>query len=154
MRATRDVILLSQRGTGLSQPRPACRSNEPLPVDFFASAETMSRSLGARARLCAEQLRQRGIDLAAYNTQESADDVEDVRKALGADRVALFGFSYGTHLALSIVRRWPSSIERVVLAGTEGPGHTWKLASTMDAQLEKLSDAAGGGMNPQKQIVK
>ena len=144
IRATRDVILLSQRGTGLSRPRPACGPEGPLPDDFFASTDTMTRNLLDRARRCAEQLRQKGLDPGAYNTQESADDVEDLRKALGVDRVVLFGFSYGTHLGLSVLRRWPSSVERAVLAGTEGPGHTWKFARTMDAQLAKLSDAAGG----------
>jgi pimeloyl-ACP methyl ester carboxylesterase len=144
IRLTRDVILLSQRGTGLSRPQPACKGEGPLPDDFFATVETMTQALGDRARRCVAQLRERKIDLTAYNTQESADDVEDLRKALGAERVGLFGFSYGTHLALSVLRRWPASVDRVVLAGVEGPDDTWKFPRTMEAQLQRLSEAAGG----------
>ena len=142
-RETRDVILLNQRGTGLSRPRPACQAETPLPDDFFASVDTMTRALGERARQCVAQVRQRGIDLSAYNTQESADDVEDLRKALGVERISIFGFSYGTHLALSVLHRWPASVDRAVLAGVEGPADTWKFPRTMDAQLAKMSAAAG-----------
>jgi pimeloyl-ACP methyl ester carboxylesterase len=59
-------------------------------------------------------------------------------------RVALFGFSYGTHLALAVLRRWPDAVDRAVLAGTEGPADTWKLPATFDAQLEELSRQSGG----------
>ena len=48
---------------------------------------------------------QRGIDLNAYNTSESAEDVELLRRALGADRIVLWAHSYGTHLALAVLRR-------------------------------------------------
>ena len=144
VRATRDVILLSQRGTGLSRPHPSCTSEGLLPDNFMVSLDTMSAELGGRARRCAESLKQRGVDLSTFNTAESADDVVDVQRALGVPRIALFGFSYGTHLALAVVRRAPAAIERVVLAGTEGPGDTWKLPSVMEAQLEELSRQSGG----------
>jgi pimeloyl-ACP methyl ester carboxylesterase len=140
---TRDVILLSQRGTGLSRPRPACAMPDPLPDDFFRSEDTMTRTLHQRAVECATELRAQGVDLAGYTTEETADDVEDLRKALKAERVALLGFSYGTHAALSVMRRWPGSVARAVLIGTEGPADTWKRPSTMDRQFEKLAAAAG-----------
>ena len=144
IRATRDVILLSQRGTGLSRPHPSCASEGLLPDNFMVSVETMATELGGRARRCAESLQQKGVDLGAFNTAESADDVVDLQRALGVPRVALFGFSYGTHLALAVVRRAPAAIERIVLAGTEGPGDTWKLGSVMEAQLAELSRQSGG----------
>ncbi len=146
IRATRDVILLSQRGTGLSRPRPACPADGPLPADFLVSVETMTAALGERARRCAESLRAKGLDIGAFNTEESAGDVAVLRHALGVPRVALFGFSYGTHLALAIMRRSPDAIDRVILAGTEGPGDTWKLPSTFDAQFDELARQAGGDL--------
>jgi pimeloyl-ACP methyl ester carboxylesterase len=146
IRATRDVILLSQRGTGLSRPRPACPADGPLPADFLVSLESMTAALGERARRCAESLRARGLDIGAFNTEESAGDVAVLRNALGVPRVALFGFSYGTHLALAIMRRSPDAIDRVILTGTEGPGDTWKLPSTFDAQFDELARQAGGDL--------
>jgi pimeloyl-ACP methyl ester carboxylesterase len=144
LRATRDVILLSQRGTGLSRPHPSCTSEGLLPDSFMVSVDSMAAELGGRAKRCADSLKQKGLDLAAFNTEESAADVVVLQRALGVPRVALLGFSYGTHLALAVVRRAPDAIERVVLAGTEGPNDTWKLPSVMDAQLEKLSQQSGG----------
>ena len=64
----------------------------------------MAEVLGPRSVRCAAELRDKGIDLAAYNTEASADDLEDLRKALGAPKISLFGFSYGTHLALAAIR--------------------------------------------------
>ena len=40
------------------------------------------------------------------------------------------------------MRRHPESLGRVVLVGTEGPSHTWKLPSTLDLQLRKISRLA------------
>ena len=92
----------------------------------------MADVLGPRAERCATELRGKGIDLSAYNTEASADDLDDLRRALGAEKISLFGFSYGTHLALAAVRRHPERIDRVILAGTEGPDHSQKLPHTFD----------------------
>ena len=145
LRAVADVVLLSQRGTGFSTPRLVCRDATPpaIPTDVFLSAARMAEVLAPRTIRCAEQLRKQGIDLGAYNTAASADDVEDLRKALGAPKVTLFGFSYGTHLALAAARRHPHSIDRLILAGTEGPDHTQKLPHTFDFQLARLAQLEG-----------
>lgn len=145
LRAVGNVILLSQRGTGFSTPRLICRDPSPTtaPADIFVSAARMAEVLGPRSRRCADELRAKGIDLAAYNTEASADDLEDLRKALGVPKISLFGFSYGTHLALSAIRRHPESIDRVILAGTEGPDHSQKYPHTFDLQLARLAHLEG-----------
>jgi pimeloyl-ACP methyl ester carboxylesterase len=143
MRAAGDVILLSQRGTGFSTPRLTCRNSDPIPPDFFTSADRMTEVLAPRSIACATELRARGIDLSAYNTEASADDLEDLRIALKAPKISLFGFSYGTHLGLAMVRRHPNSIDRVVLAGTEGPDHSQKYPHTFNLQLARLAQLEG-----------
>jgi pimeloyl-ACP methyl ester carboxylesterase len=139
MRAIGDVILLSQRGTGFSSPRLTCRGDgTPVPLDLFLSANRMAEILGPRAAACATELRSKGIDLSAYNTIASADDLEDLRVALGVPKISLLGFSYGTHLGLTAARRHPGSIERLILAGTEGPDDSQKYPHTYDLQLARL----------------
>ena len=138
MRAVGDVILLSQRGTGYSTPRLTCAASGSIPTDVFASARRMTELLAPRAIGCAKELRARGIDLGAYNTEASADDLEDLRVALKAPRISLLGFSYGTHLAIAAVRRHPSSIDKVIFAGTEGPDDSQKYPHTYDLQLARL----------------
>ncbi len=142
LRDSHDIILMDQRGTGRSNPLVAWASPSSIPTEAFLSQEKMIelvRSWGAQA---IESFKQRGIDLAGYNSVESADDLNDLRKALGAEKIGLIGFSYGTHLGLATIRRHSAHLDSVVLVGTEGPNHSFKLPSTYNAQLRKLSDLA------------
>jgi pimeloyl-ACP methyl ester carboxylesterase len=142
IRRTADVLLLDQRGTGQSVPRMSCPSTHALPADVFASASAMQRALEPNLRDCLESWRGRGADLAAYNTEASADDVADVARALGIPRLSVFGFSYGTHLAASIVRRHPALVDRVVFAGFEGPDDNEKYPAVYDRQVATIAALA------------
>jgi pimeloyl-ACP methyl ester carboxylesterase len=141
-REASDVLLLDQRGTGLSTPRLVCPSSGPLPSDFFLSAESMARALEPRVTACRDTWRGRGVHLDAYTTAESAEDIADVARQLGGGRVSLLGFSYGTHLATAVVRQHPEVVDRVVFAGYEGPDDTVKLPWTFDAQVAHISALA------------
>lgn len=141
LRQVADVIAYDQRGTGLSSSIPRCQSekstldpNEPLTRErALAGFETL-------ARHCAKFWQDRGVDLDGYDTAESADDLEDLRQALGAEKLDLWGISYGTHLAYAALRRHPRSFGRVVLASSEGPDETVKLPSRTDAYLERVAE--------------
>jgi pimeloyl-ACP methyl ester carboxylesterase len=54
-------------------------------------------------------------------------------------QISLWSISYGTHLAFATMRRHPKSIHRAVLAGTEGPDHTYKLPSNIQRHLADLA---------------
>lgn len=133
-----DVILLDQRGTGLSTPPPSCSQPWTFPNDSASSEGSFNASLERAAALCAAEWREAGLDLASYNTADNAADVVELARALGG-RVRLVGISYGTFLAFAILRDHGALIERVVLAGSEGPDHTLKLPLQADRVLEGLS---------------
>ena len=100
-------------------------------------------SIGAKQR----------VDLRAYSTNENADDVEALRQALGAEKISLWSTSYGTHLALAVIRRHERNVNRAILAGAEGPDHTLKLPSVARSQFEAIgrlyrSDPVVGGAVP------
>jgi pimeloyl-ACP methyl ester carboxylesterase len=139
LREVGDVILLDQRGIGLSRPNLTRISTESLPPDVFLNRETAGRVFKARAKEAADHFRKQGVDILAYNNIESAADLDDLRKALGAEKLNLVGFSYGTHLGLATIRYHGERLNRVVLIGTEGPDHTLKLPSTSQRQIETLS---------------
>ena len=61
----------------------------------------------AAAAACRDRWLREGVDLAAYNTVENAADVNDLRLALGYDKMTLVGGSYGSHLALQLMRQFP-----------------------------------------------
>jgi pimeloyl-ACP methyl ester carboxylesterase len=134
-----DVLMLDQRGTGLSDPPPPCPH-----VHRFDEAQPMERdaalaALREKVARCVAYWRSEGIDLAAYTTAESAGDIEYLRRAMGLPRISLWGMSYGTHLALASVRLLGAGIDRVVLMGAEGPGQTLKLPMVADDLLTDLA---------------
>jgi pimeloyl-ACP methyl ester carboxylesterase len=139
LREVADVILLDQRGTGLSVPNLECSLDAPLPPEVFARYDKGVEGMMSSVRTCAEHWRAQGVELRAYTTSASADDLSDLRRALGAERVSLLGFSYGGELALDAVRRDGDHIERVVFASMRGPDQTMKLPSTYDFHLKRLS---------------
>jgi pimeloyl-ACP methyl ester carboxylesterase len=138
MREIGDVIALDQRGAGRSTPLLACQQRWNFPLDKPGDPEAFLRVALDRCRECAEHWTRQGVDLAGYNTNESADDLEDLRRALNAEKINLLAGSYGTHLALTAIRRHESSIHRAVLAGVEGPDHTLKLPGYGQAILEQI----------------
>lgn len=118
MLTNRDIIVFDQRGTGSAEPSLACTEL----VDF--AWEAMEQSLerdaviaGSQAALeaCHTRLTDSGIDLAAYNSAASAQDMEALRLALDYDRWNIHGISYGSRLALTAMRDYPDSIRAVVL---------------------------------------
>jgi pimeloyl-ACP methyl ester carboxylesterase len=147
MREVADVIAFDQRATGMSRPSLACGESLGYPLDKPGDPQEILRLYQERARSCAQALEKKGIDLAGYNTNENADDLDDLRKALGAEKISLWGISYGTHLALATIRRHESRIHRVILAGVEGPAHTWKLPSNIQENLEKINRIAKADPN-------
>ena len=142
LQQTHDIILMDQRGTGRSKPSVTWAAPASIPPDSFLSVEKAAEMLRERHQQAIAAFKRRGIDLTGYNSVESADDLNDLRLALGVEKISLVGFSYGTHLGLATIRRHAAHLDSVALLGTEGPNHTLKLPSTYDAQLRKLSDLA------------
>jgi pimeloyl-ACP methyl ester carboxylesterase len=140
LREVADVVTYDQRGAGEALPKLAAGERASLPLDQLVDRQTQLEALFGLARTCAEKLRGEGHDLAAYNTVESAHDLDQLRAALGVEKITLWGTSYGTHLALAYARLYPQRVERMVLAGIEGPDHTYKLPSDQQRQLERIAE--------------
>lgn len=138
MREIGDVIAFDQRGTGGSQADTTCTEKFTFPPDQPLSREKAIELFKTFGKACHDRLVASGIDLAGYNTNESADDLDDLRKALGVPKISLWGISYGTHLAIATLRRHESSIDKVILAGVEGPEHTLKLPSNIQKHLDEI----------------
>ena len=138
MREVADVIALDQRGVGLSKPNLACKESVGFSPDKLQTRAELLEIYRKQSAACAATFKQQGVDLTGYNTNESADDIEDLRKAIGAKKISLWGISYGTHLALATIKRHEKSIDRMILAGIEGPAHTIKLPSNIQKHLEHL----------------
>src|SRR5260370_36063858 len=111
IRGRHDLGFVDQRGTGAS---------EPLNVDFY-NASNLQSYLGylfplEEVRKCREQL-EREADLTLYTTPIAMDDLDEVREALGYERINLLGASYGTRAALVYLKRHPDHVRTVTLQG-------------------------------------
>lgn len=113
----RDLIIFDQRGVGLSEPALECPEwvdvqydllDEP---DELAAMQTNFETLIA----CRERLVGEGVNLSAYNTSQSAADVNAIREALGYEHLNLFGGSYGSFLAQAVAREYPEMVRSVAM---------------------------------------
>ena len=98
------LVAFDNRGTGRSG---VLRCPE-LQASPFASPAQVQPLVGK----CATEI---GSSRAFYSTRDHADDIDAVRQALGVDKIALWGTSYGTQLSVAYALTYPSHVERLVL---------------------------------------
>src|SRR5439155_10553993 len=120
----RDEIIFEQRGTLYAQPKLDCPEVNGAKVDNTKSSvdpkNAIRREVEA-AKVCHDRLVKEGIDLAAYDSAQSAADIEDVRRVLGYEKWNLYGVSYGSRLMLEVMRDYPAGIRSVVLESVLPP---------------------------------
>lgn len=111
IRENRDLVFVDQRGTGQSNPLNCDLFDPANPQSFFGAFLPLDA-----VRKCREQLEQKA-DLTLYTTNIAMDDIDDVRAALGYEKINLYGGSYGTRAALVYLRRHPQRVRAAVLHG-------------------------------------
>jgi pimeloyl-ACP methyl ester carboxylesterase len=139
LREIGDVIALDQRGVGQSRPNLGCLNSLDLPLERVVSEAEYLQTAIELSMACHKYWHDQGVDLTGYNTVENAADIEDLREALGARKLNLLGISYGTHLGLTILKNYGRNIDHAILAGVEGPDHTYKLPGNLERQLGAIS---------------
>jgi len=129
----RDLIIMNQRGNAYTVPDLACREID----QAFAAAVLLPYDSPqhktvhvAATQTCHDRLLGQGINLANFNTAENAADFADLRKALRIKQWNVYGLSYGTDLALSLMRDHPEGIRGVIIDAVLPPsavslGWTW-----------------------------
>ena len=124
----RDVVLVDQRGTGGSH-----QITGPTTPDW--SGLSPSELEQAYAAWIKEQLPKFDMDMRYYTTSVAMDDLDDVRQALGYEKINLFGASYGTTAAQYYLRQHEEHVRSVVLvSGSVGNIPIWERQAA-NAQL-------------------
>ncbi len=141
-----DVIAFDQRGTGASDTLPTCESDVAIPLTTPTRDVEYRNLYRQAARSCARFWAKQGIDIYGYTTVENAADIDALRQHLGADKVSLWGISYGSHLALAALKQMEDRIDRVILASVEGLDQTVKLPARTDAYFDRLQAAINTDM--------
>lgn len=115
-----NVIMFDQRGTGYSTPSLKCPELIALQdVSALGGQQTYEQA----ARTCYNRLVAQGIDLNGFNSLQNAADVADLIHALGYQQMTLYGVSYGTRLALTTMRLYPSVVRAAVLDSVYPTNH-------------------------------
>jgi Tol biopolymer transport system component/pimeloyl-ACP methyl ester carboxylesterase len=116
----RDYIMFNQRGTHYAEPFLDCPGRTGFEWDLAGQELTLkewNQKMAEFLLACQDGLLDQGIDLAAYNSAENAADVNDLRLALGYDQINLYGISYGSRLALTVMRDHPVGIRSAIIDG-------------------------------------
>jgi pimeloyl-ACP methyl ester carboxylesterase len=124
LNADRDVIFVDQRGTLHADPFLNCPEIDTFGVaslGFAPTAATTQRAHLAATDACHTRLRASGYNLAAFDTAQNAADIADLRTALGIKEWNIYGVSYGSDLALTILRDHPAYVRSVVVDGVAPP---------------------------------
>jgi pimeloyl-ACP methyl ester carboxylesterase len=137
--ATHDIVLVDQRGTGLSN-RLDCHFDAD--ADFANGDQSHIQS---QAKQCLAQL---SGDARYYTTSVAVRDLEAVRAALGYDAVNLYGVSYGSRVAQHYLRRYPQRVRAMVLDGAVpadvavGPDIAIQSQRALDELFARCADDA------------
>ena len=134
----RDIVIVDQRGTGLSTPLD-CPEQDALVEDFDQEAVV------AATRECLAGFDQ---DPRYFTTSIAVKDLDSVREALGYQQLSLYGVSYGTRVALHYARRYPERTRALIIDGVVppelalGPNAAVNAQQTLDRLLTRCESDA------------
>jgi pimeloyl-ACP methyl ester carboxylesterase len=136
-----DWIGFDPRGVGSSVPALSCDNdyfNGPRPeyIPWNQSIETtwLNRSKNY-ANACGKA---GGALLDHMTTVDSVNDMESIRKSLGASQINFYGFSYGTYLGQVYGTLYPQRVRRMVLDGNVDVRKVWYQANLdQDVNFER-----------------
>jgi pimeloyl-ACP methyl ester carboxylesterase len=121
----RDLILVDQRGMGRSDPSICPNHNSDLvpAMATFVLEPTADAQARRRAAFiaCRDEAIANGIDLKDFGTAATVRDFDAVRQALGVKQWDVFGVSYGTTVAMTLMARYPDTIRSAVLDSVDPP---------------------------------
>jgi pimeloyl-ACP methyl ester carboxylesterase len=115
-RDRRDIVMFDQRSAGISGLSSSC-ANMLAANAYDIVRPDPATTLPALAKQCVGELEKQGVPLPVYNTTQNALDVPLVIKALGYGDYNLYGISYGTKLALEVMRVAPQGVRSVIIDG-------------------------------------
>lgn len=142
----RDIVFVDQRGTGRSAPLVCEPSGSARHLSLAEQADP-ARQL-AELRECRTRLQtlphaNAPGDLRYFTTLLASQDLDAVRRQLGAERINLVGASYGTRAGLDYLRQFPQAVRRLLIDGVVPPDMALPASAAANAQaaLDALLNA-------------
>ena len=138
-RAVADVVVVDQRG--FSPRGDTITYTHKFAGDPLDRPSDMARDTAdfvALARGAVADAARNGVDLRGYTAPECADDVDDLRKALGHDKITLCGTSFGSQWSFTTMRRHPGIVARALLSGVEPLDCGYDMPSHVFAAVQRM----------------
>lgn len=140
---TRDFWILQQRG--IADGAYATSPTYPvaaLPADQLETDDVHRERLRSGVSAALARWADHGIDLSGYTVPELVADIEDMRITLGADKLALYGGSFGSQWSFAYLRSHQDHVARLLLTGVEPLDYGWDDPQAIWATLGRISDYA------------
>ncbi|WP_422083584.1 alpha/beta fold hydrolase [Ulvibacterium sp.] len=135
-----DVVVVEQRGNGLSKPNLSCPRTFEMPLDRPLDISEFSETYVAYIKKCSSYWQKQNRNLKGYNVLEMVEDIEMVREVLSYEKIMILGGSFGSHHGLAYLKLHPDRVDRAVFDSPEGLKHTVKLPSEVNRILYQLSE--------------
>ncbi|MGW1677881.1 alpha/beta hydrolase [Saccharopolyspora sp. NPDC002376] len=125
--AAYDWIGFDPRGVGSSEPAISCDPNyfsydRP---NYVPTTPELEKTWRDRSEGYARACGNTGKLLEHVKTTDTVEDMDSIRKALGADQINYYGFSYGTYLGQVYGTLHPDRMRRVVMDGVVNVEDVW-----------------------------
>ena len=131
-----DIVIVEQRGYTL-RGEMLQETWDAQPLDRPATVQADVEGMKALARKAVAANPDK--DLSGYDIGQFAADVDDLRKALGYDTISLWGGSFGSQWSLAVIRLYPKSVARAVLASVEPLDNGYDMPSHVYASLQRIA---------------
>jgi pimeloyl-ACP methyl ester carboxylesterase len=131
-----DLVIVEQRGYTTRGDILTIPSS-PLPDDRPASVHVDVAAMRADARAAIAAYP--GKDLSGYDIGAFAADVNDLRRALGYEKISLFGGSFGSQWSLAVMRLHPDIVSRAVISSVEPLNNGYDMPSHVFAALQRIA---------------
>lgn len=135
-----DLIFYDQRGT-TDQKLIHVWQGE-FPTDFFVSEAIAQQHYEAMTKQALTAFETKGVDVAGYTVVEHAKDIQAIAQALDIPHYSLFGFSFGSHIGMSMMKLDPSPIVNAVLISADAPDQSFNYPVHLDDHFKKVSEMA------------
>ncbi len=134
--AVADIVIVEQRG--YTKRGEMLQSNaDATPLDEPASVRADAAAMRALAKRAVSE--HAGKDLSGYGIDAFAADVNDLRRALGYDKISLFGGSFGSQWSLAVMRLYPDIVARAVISSVEPLDGGFDMPSQVFAALQRIA---------------
>jgi len=130
----RDIVFVDQRGTGGSAPLLCADSEHETLAEQSDPDRPYRLALQCKAELLRLPYLRAEADLGLFTTAIAVQDLDAVRRELGAERIDLVGASYGTRVALEYQRQFPNAVRRSVIDGVAPPDMALPVSFSTDNQ--------------------